>query len=205
MYPARLRRPRLRLRGRTLRATAALRVGTSSFSRMCSMCLRTVCGETTRTAAISRDVLPSATRPMDVPICSSARDRDVAQPSPTQNATELDGRLQTMRGTLQVTRTPLNGRPSARRTEPAHARVSLYGALPARCPLCAAAGAPPTTRTATSEIRTPIRAAHRSSRRLAARPIRHMAYSWLRQGGRRRPSRGSGTARMRDRPSRRSA
>src|SRR5438552_7330698 len=45
------------------RATAALRVRTSSFSRMCSMCFRTVCGETTRIAAISLVVLPSAIRP----------------------------------------------------------------------------------------------------------------------------------------------
>ena len=50
------------------RATASLRVRASSFSRMFSTCFRTVCGETTSTAAISLVVFP---RPIQRRISSS--------------------------------------------------------------------------------------------------------------------------------------
>jgi hypothetical protein len=49
----------------------------------------------------------------DVPTCSSARESCSAPPIPTQNAAELPGRLQTIRGCVQLPLTSVNARPLA--------------------------------------------------------------------------------------------
>src|SRR5438034_880096 len=50
----------------------------------------------------------------DVPTCSRAREPCSAPPMPTQNATELPGRLQKIRGSVQLPLTSVNARPPER-------------------------------------------------------------------------------------------